>query len=64
MKKQWWAATCGLLLSLMSCNNVAERVYNQGINIIPKPKELIEKEGVFVLDGHTRFQTQSEELRP
>ena len=64
MKKQWWAAICGLLLSLMSCNNVAERVYNQGINIIPKPKELIEKEGVFVLDGHTRFQTQSEELRP
>lgn len=58
-------ATCSMLFA--SCSSqpterIADRAYNQGINIIPMPKELKPTEGVeFVLTSQTPIVAEGEE---
>lgn len=55
-------ATIGLLASCSGERvDLATAEYNQGINIIPMPKELVEGEGKFVLESSTKLVAQGEE---
>lgn len=38
-----------------ACGNSSEKKYNEGINIIPMPKTLVQKEGTFSLNSGTKF---------
>lgn len=66
MKKKWLNIfVVGIaVVSCIACTNLAEKPYNQGINIIPKPKKLVQNEGVFELDKSVKFQIESAELQP
>ncbi|MDR1500508.1 MAG: family 20 glycosylhydrolase [Tannerellaceae bacterium] len=56
-------ALCAILaLILSSCGGATEdKVYNQGINIIPAPLSLVANEGVFMLGKNTSFYAPSPE---
>ena len=54
-----------LLVVLVSCSEKYELTsYNQGINITPKPQNLVVNEGMFSLDNTTSFiVTDNKELK-
>ncbi|MDR0385114.1 MAG: family 20 glycosylhydrolase, partial [Prevotellaceae bacterium] len=51
-----------LSISIISCKT-NDRIYNQGINITPKPMELIQKNGNFTLKNNTVFVVNDESVR-
>lgn len=54
-----------LALVLASCagkENLSEKPYNQGINLIPVPEKLVEKEGLFELDKQTQLVISHDSL--
>ncbi|MDR2810939.1 MAG: family 20 glycosylhydrolase [Tannerellaceae bacterium] len=59
-------AVCAVwaLVLLSSCGEaVEEKVYNQGVNIIPAPLSLVQNEGVFELNKGTSFYASTPEAR-
>ncbi|MDR1258895.1 MAG: family 20 glycosylhydrolase [Tannerellaceae bacterium] len=57
-------ALCALVvLSSCHCGTAEEKVYNQGINIIPAPLSLVNNEGVFTVNKNTTFYASSPEGR-
>lgn len=59
---------CLFALALLcgACSNDAvqltEKVYNQGINITPRPQQVVENEGKFILNSNTVFATEDQDL--
>jgi hexosaminidase len=53
-----------LLFTVTTISCETNRSYNQGINVTPKPVELVQREGVFKLNSSTVFVTDAEPVRP
>jgi hexosaminidase len=64
MKTHWFRfLIVSVSVCIMACTNINEQVYNQGINIIPKPQNITEQEGSFVLDKTTAVKLQSSDIK-
>ena len=66
MKKNLITLCMALAMGLFtSCNtqSVSDKVYNQGINLIPTPVSLHQYDGKFILTSSTTFQAQTEESK-
>lgn len=58
---------CLGLLALVSCGEKVKRTtpsWDEGINLIPQPKEMVQGEGVFALDAKTKVFAPSDEVKP
>jgi len=51
---------------LCSCNKekLSERIYNQGINVIPAPEQIAQGSGTFVLDKDASIGISHDSLQP
>ena len=64
MKKNLTTLFMALAIGFMtSCStqSVSDKVYNQGINLIPAPVSLQQQQGEFTLTSGTTFQASTEE---
>lgn len=65
MKNLFLLSAFAALVCCVSCDQPATtaKSYNQGINIIPTPKELIQKEGSFQLKKNTSLYASTDEAK-
>ena len=64
MKKHLIMCAAALLMLSFGNNSfAAEKTYNKGINIIPNPESLVQKEGSFTMNKTTKFAVLSPEAK-
>lgn len=59
----WCVIVCSLILCACGKENLLEKAYNQGINIIPMPVQLEQGKGYFTLESETGLTVSDDSLQ-